>query len=297
MRGVAYYPEQWDASLLEKDLDRIVVPGCDTVRIGEFCWHIMEKEEEKYDFSFFDKVIEEAKKRGLKIIFGTPTATAPAWLVKRYPEVVSKFENGQVRAYGGRHTCCYSSEIYFDRSRRIVRKLAEHYRDEKAIIAWQIDNELGHEGSDVCWCEKCVTGFRAWLKEKYGYIAKLNEVYGTVFRSQQYNSFEEIPAPSATVTVHNPSLRLDWVRFCSDKIEKFAAMQVEVLKSVIPSAKVIHDFSGGGLQRNVDFVKIAALIDKTAYNNYPVWGGQRRPLPPSRYFLRRRSGLLRQIFY
>ena len=183
MRGVAYYPEQWDASLLEKDLDRIVVPGCDTVRIGEFCWHIMEKEEGEYDFSFFDKVIEEAKKRGLKIIFGTPTATAPAWLVKRYPEVVSKFENGQVRAYGGRHTCCYSSEIYFDRSRRIVRKLAEHYRDEKAIIAWQIDNELGHEGSDVCWCEKCVTGFRAWLKEKYGDIAKLNEVYGTVYCS------------------------------------------------------------------------------------------------------------------
>ena len=34
MRGVAYYPEQWDTSLLEKDLDRIVVPGCDTVRIG-----------------------------------------------------------------------------------------------------------------------------------------------------------------------------------------------------------------------------------------------------------------------
>lgn len=66
MRGVAYYPEQWDASLLEKDLDRIVVPGCDTVRIGEFCWHIVEKEEGEYDFSFFDKVIEEAKKRGLK---------------------------------------------------------------------------------------------------------------------------------------------------------------------------------------------------------------------------------------
>lgn len=48
-------------------------------------------------------------------------------------------------------------------------------------------------------------------------------------------------------------------------------MQVEVLKSVIPSAKVIHDFPGGGLQKNVDSVKIAALIDKTAYNNYPVW--------------------------
>lgn len=279
--GVAYYPEQWDASLLTKDLDRIVRLGCNTVRIGEFGWHIMECEEGRYDFSFFDNVIEKARERGLYVIFGTPTATAPAWLASRYPDTASKFSDGRVRTYGGRHTCCYSSEVYVDRAERIVRKLVEHYRDEKAIIAWQIDNELGHEGSDVCWCEKCVAGFRAFLKEKYGDIARLNSVYGTAFWSQQYNSFDEIPAPNATVTVHNPSLRLDWERFCSYKIEKFARMQSELIKSIIPSATVIHDFAGGGLEKSVDYYRIAQLTDKTAYNNYPVWGGQRKPLPPA----------------
>lgn len=280
IKGVAYYPEQWDESMMPRDLDRIVKLGCDTIRIAEFGWHIMEREEGEYDFSFFDNVISEAKKRGLKVIFGTPTATAPAWLAKRYPEVASKFSDGSVRTFGGRHTCCYSSEVYVDRSRRIVRKLAEHYRDEDAIIAWQIDNELGHEGSDVCWCEKCVAGFRIWLKKKYGDTATLNARYGTAFWSQQYNSFDEINAPNATVTVHNPSLRLDWERFCSDKICDFARMQTEVIKSVIPSAVVIHDFSGGGLSKSLDYRRIAELTDKTAYNNYPVWGGQRKPLPP-----------------
>ena len=278
--GVAYYPEQWDESLMSGDLDRIVGLGCDTVRIAEFGWHIMEREEGEYDFSFFDKVIEEAKKRGLRVIFGTPTATAPAWLARRYPEVASKFRDGTVRTYGGRHTCCYSSDVYVDRSRRIVRKLAEHYRDEDAIIAWQIDNELGHEGSDVCWCEKCVVGFRKWLEKKYGDVAALNERYGTAFWSQQYNSFDEINAPNATITVHNPSLRLDWERFCSDKIRDFARMQVDVIKSVIPTALVIHDFSGGGLTKSLDYAAVARVIDKTACNNYPVWGGQRKPLSP-----------------
>ncbi len=280
MLGVDYYPEQWDESLLEKDLDRIVVLGCDTVRIGEFGWHIMEREEGAYDFSFFDKVIEKAKERGLKVIMGTPTAAAPAWLIRNYPDVLSRFADGRERTYGGRHTCCYSSEVYADRAKRIVRKLVEHYRNESAIIAWQTDNELGHEGSDVCWCEKCVKGFREFLRKKYVDIKKLNEVYGTAFWSQQYNSFDEIYAPNATITVHNPSLRLDWERFCSEKIVDFERMQVETIKSVLPSATVFHDFSGGGLCKSLDYCAVARLTDKTAYNNYPVWGGQRAPLPP-----------------
>lgn len=37
----------------------------------------MEKTEGNYDFSFFDRVIEKAKEKGLKVIMGTPTATIP----------------------------------------------------------------------------------------------------------------------------------------------------------------------------------------------------------------------------
>mgnify|MGYP000243091063 CR=1 FL=1 len=47
--GVDYYPEQWDAALLEQDLDTIAELGCNVIRIGEFAWHLMEKEEGKYE--------------------------------------------------------------------------------------------------------------------------------------------------------------------------------------------------------------------------------------------------------
>lgn len=40
----------------------------------------------------FDHVIEKAKERNLKIIMGTPTATIPAWLAAKYPDIVSEFE-------------------------------------------------------------------------------------------------------------------------------------------------------------------------------------------------------------
>ena len=78
--GVDYYPEQWDPSLLETDLDRIVELGCNIIRIAEFSWHLMEKSEGSYDFRFFVWVIVKAKERGLKFLMGTPNATIHAWL-------------------------------------------------------------------------------------------------------------------------------------------------------------------------------------------------------------------------
>lgn len=66
--GVDYYPEQWDISMIDKDLDNIIELGSNVIRIGEFAWHIMEKEEGKFDFSFFDMVIKKASEKGLKVI-------------------------------------------------------------------------------------------------------------------------------------------------------------------------------------------------------------------------------------
>ena len=280
--GVDYYPEQWSPDLLEEDLDNICELGCNTIRIAEFGWHLMEKTEGCFDFSFFDHVIERAKARGLSIVMGTPTATIPAWLAKKHPDILSEFDNGTKRTFGGRHVYCFNSKEMYTYSERIIRAMAEHYKDEKAIAAWQIDNELGHEDSDICWCPRCRDAFRACLREKFhGDIDKLNETYGTTFWSQEYNDFDEIPLPAPTITTHNPALRLDWERFRSESIVKFAAFQARLLHEIIPDAVVIHDFPGGGLGKHVDYSAVSKHLEVVAYNNYPVWGGQREPLAPN----------------
>ncbi len=279
--GVDYYPEQWDASLLEQDLDTIVELGCNVIRIAEFSWHLMEKQEGQYDFSFFDRVIEKAKERNLKVIMGTPTATIPAWLAKKHPDILSEFEGGKKRAFGGRHVYCFNSPHMYAYSEKIIRELVEHYKDEESIVAWQIDNEIGHEGSDVCYCENCQKAFQTYLSKKFaGDMDALNETYGTTFWSQEYNTFDEIPTPSETITTHNPALRQDWERFRSQSIVDFMAFQAMLIKEIAPEAVVMHDFPGGGLGKHVDYSKVAKTLDQAAYNNYPVWGGQKEPIAP-----------------
>jgi beta-galactosidase len=279
--GVDYYPEQWDSALMEADMDTIREMGGNVIRIAEFSWHLMEKTEGNYDFSFFDKVIAKAKEKQLHVIMGTPTATIPAWLAQKHPSILSQFENGQKRSFGGRHVYCFNSPEMYAYSEKIIRALVGHYKGEKQIIAWQIDNEIGHEGSDLCWCPQCRKAFQGFLQEKFdGDIDKLNDTYGTTFWSQEYNSFDEIPLPAQTITTHNPALRLDWERFRNRSIVRFMDFQAKLIKEVDPEAVVMHDFPGGGLDKHVDYSQVAKSLDVVAYNNYPVWGGQKEPIPP-----------------
>lgn len=280
--GVDYYPEHWDIALIDEDISRMKKMGANIIRIGEFAWHLMEKTEGKYDFKFFDMVIEKAKKQGLKIMFGTPTATFPAWLAQRHPSILSEDEFGHKRIFGGRRQYCFNSEVYIEYTKKIVSKLIEHYKDEESIIVWQIDNEFGHEGSDMCYCHQCESRFREFLKDKYKDINRLNTIYGTIFWGQTYNNFGEVPIPRPTIAMHNPALSLDWARFRSYSINNYAKLQIDLVRRIKGEhQKITHNFSGGFFDKAFDLNKVAEELDFASYDNYPVWGGLREPLRPA----------------
>lgn len=280
--GVDYYPEHWDIELLESDLESIYHMGANIIRIGEFAWHMMEQTEGNYDFSFFDMVINRAKQHKLKVIFGTPTATFPAWLVKKHPTILSTDEFGHSRVFGGRRQYCYNSKIYQEYTDKLLKKLVNHYGEEEAIIVWQIDNELGHEGSDFCYCEQCHRAFQRFLKIQYKEIAVLNEIYGAIFWGQTYNDFDEIPLPQPTITTHNPTLRLDWARFRSHSINHFGRLQIDRVNQLKGKhQRVTHNFFGGFFERAYDQNIMAASLDFVSYDHYPVWGGLSKPIEPA----------------
>jgi beta-galactosidase len=280
--GVDYYPEHWPAAMLEEDIARMKAIGVNTVRIGEFAWHLMEPIEGTYDFSYFDGVVAALKAAGIAIIFGTPTATFPAWLAKRYPEIIAVSAQGIRHAFGGRRLYCYNSEVYRKKAMAITEALVAHYREEEAIIAWQADNEIGHEGSDQCYCALCKSAFRNDLATRYKNIEALNEAYGTIFWGQTYNTFEEVPMPTSTITIHNPGLMLDWARFRSASICRYADdLAQTVRRNCGTHQRVIHNLYGGYFDRAFDQAQFAASFDIVGYDHYPVWGGLKAPISPA----------------
>ena len=278
--GVDYYPEQWGLSHLEEDLEGIRELGCNIIRIADFAWDILEPEDGVYDFSLFDTVVERAAAHGLKVMMCTPSATMPAWLYQAHPEIMIEDEQGHRQPYGARRGYCMNHPYYVEKAAAVARAMARHYRGNKNVVLWQTDNEVGHEGSDLCFCENCRKGFVSFLKERYSSIGELNERWGTSFWSQMYSSFDQIPLPRHAFVAQNPSLRLEWERFRSDTVHRYLKALYDAVKSGDPDAEVVHDFSGGQWSKHYDTFAMADCMDTAAYNNYPVWGGQAAPMAP-----------------
>lgn len=173
-KGVDYYPEQWPAKEMPADMHSIKHDlGADTIRVGEFMWAILEPREGVFNFSFLDRVIEEAGRAELKIMLGTPTATMPAWLAHDHPDVLGQAPdapNGLIGAtpiFGGRRQYSFHSATYRKFARRIVTQLAQRYGSNPTVAFWQLDNEIGHEGSDLDFSGTALAAWRTWLRSKF----------------------------------------------------------------------------------------------------------------------------------
>lgn len=178
--GTCYYPEHWSRELWQDDLQRMKAAGITVIRVAEFAWNKVEPEEDVFVFDFWDEFLKLCKLEEMQVIFGTPTATPPAWLTEKYPEVLNCRQDGVPYRHGARRHYNYNSPKYRELSARIVEKLAQHYGKHPAIVGWQIDNELNCE-VDEFYSEADSVAFRTFLKAKYKTLDNLNEAWGTVF--------------------------------------------------------------------------------------------------------------------
>lgn len=276
--GTCYYPEHWDQSLWREDLRRMKEAGISTVRVAEFAWSLIEPEERRFTFAFFDRFLDLCQDEGMKVIFGTPTATPPAWLSEKYPEVLNGREDGVLYRHGGRRHYNYNSSKYQELTKRIVTEIAAHYGGHPAITGWQIDNELNCE---VCefYSEADTAAFRSFLKEKYQTLALLNEAWGTVFWNQTYTQWEQIYVPRPLPGKgYNPHMQLDYFRFVSESAVRFCRLQTDIIKRYRKPGDFI---TTNGMFWNLDHHRMAEeCLDVYTYDSYPnfAYGLERDPL-------------------
>jgi beta-galactosidase len=239
--GVAWYPEQWDEARWGIDLDLMRAAGIRMVRLAEYAWSRMEPREGRFDFDWLERAIEQAGRRGLSVVLGTPTGAPPAWLTRKYPDVMRVDENGRRAIPGGREHYSYSSPRYRPYARRIAEEMAKRFGRHPNVLGWQVDNEYGL--SMVSYDEDTLGQFRRWLRARLVSLDALNRRWSTAYWSQTYGVWEEIPFPLGSSA--NPSLKLEWYRFLSETNRDYTRNQASAIRAHAESRQFItHNFSG-----------------------------------------------------
>ena len=265
--GVDYYPEAWDESQWEKDATMMQEAGINFVRLAEYAWVKMEPQEGHFNFDWLDRVLKVLNAHGIKAVLGTPTASPPAWLYEKYPDIAAMGPNGTRYRYGSRRNYCLHNPAFIVATRRIVTAMAEHYKDHPGVTGWQIDNELG---DPKCFDPASRAAFQKWCQRKYQTLDALNQAWGTVFWGHTYQAWSEIPLPWNTLfNVHNPSLALDFDRFQSDSTHEYLDIQTAILREMAPRQAITHNEMG--MYSGVDYYDLNRSLDFVAWDNYPMF--------------------------
>jgi beta-galactosidase len=260
--GVSWYPEQWPESRWEEDLRLMEAAHIHMVRVGEFAWSRIEPAEGTYDLDWLDRAIALAAKHHMVVVIGTPTDAPPAWMTKKYPDILRVDIDGRPDEHGMRRQFSYTSPRYTEICRSVAEKLATRFGHNPNVVGWQIGNEFSFDSYDSYTRRQ----FQQWLKARYKTLDVLNEHWTTAYWSQTYDAWDEIPLED---TSGNPGLLLDHKRFVSDVWRDFAQNQVTVIRAhADPRQFITTNIGGLGWSDHWDHYVVTKDLDLAAWDDY-----------------------------
>ncbi|MEI7025588.1 beta-galactosidase [Paenibacillus sp. y28] len=271
--GGDYNPEQFPKDIWDEDMRLFQLAGIDIATVNVFSWALNQPDEHTYQFDWLDEVLNKLHENGVYACMGTSTAAHPAWMARKYPDILTVTADGKKRKFGKRHNSCPHSPTYRHYATAMARKLAERYRDHPAVLLWHVSNEIGNR----CYCERCEQGFREWLKKRYGTLEELNRAWYTRFWSHTFYDWDEIVLPSnlsegmggGSDQTAFQGITLDFYRFNSDSWLDCYLLEANAIKEVIPDAMVTTNFQGNGTYKPLDYFKWAPHLDVAALDIYP----------------------------
>ena len=267
--GGDYNPEQWPEEILEEDMILFKKAGVDVVTLNVFNWAMLQPSEEEYDFSRLDKEMDYLKANNMKVCLATSTAAHPAWMAKKYPEILRTEFSGMRRKFGGRHNSCPNSLVYKKYAVRLATKLAERYKHYDNIVAWHISNEFGGK----CYCDTCEKAFRVWLQNRYKTLEALNKAWNTSFWGHTFYAWDEIVVPNLQSEHFEwersmfQGISLDYARFSSDSMLECYKEEYEAIKRITPEIQITTNLMG--FYKELDYHKWAKYMDFVSWDNYP----------------------------
>jgi beta-galactosidase len=266
--GGDYNPEQWTEEVRDEDADLMRKANWNVATLPVFGWVHLNPEEGVYTFDWLDRVIDRLTRAGIDLCLATATASTPAWIDEKYPDVLTVDDQGRKRLHGNRHAFCPSSPSYRRLAAALVREIALRYGTHPRLRLWHINNEYGGHWPNYCYCERCQSAFRGYLAERYGSLDRLNAAWSTAFWGHTYSSFDQVDPPLTYGEGSVQAMRIDWRRFQSRNYLALFENEASVLKEITPEIPVTTNLMGAFLP--LDYRLFARSMDVVSWDNYPL---------------------------
>lgn len=260
--GTCYQPVDRSPEQIHRDIALMKQAGFTMVRMGDLSWDAFEPSEGKFEFAWFDQILEQMNQAGIKVLFDIGGSPAPVWLHHKYPSVNLVNEHGGTLRPAERYMVDISDPIYREKLVRFADELTRHYAYNPALAAIGFNNEIGD--GFLSYSEGDRQRFTAWLKARYGTIENLNKAWATQRWSRHLNSFDEVDLPYANGPTP-PERYLDLRRFWSDAAIAVLEDLERVRKRNVPDLPAVSNLWDTG-RRGFDYL--------SSYKNYVSYGAE-----------------------
>ena len=220
-------------------------------------WNFVERKPGVFDWGFYDAVVAEIEKHGLKwfplLIVGSAYAL-PEWFFDS-PD----FAGYECLEHGLRSDIPTIFSGTQDKYvRRFLAEFGKHYAGRGALLGirlgpsgnygeaqypargdWRYKGRVLHTHIGYWAADRyAVASFRDWLRPKYPTVADLNTRWGSAYRS-----LEEVTT-FLPVTAHAPRKRIDFADWYMDSMSEWCEKWARWAREAMPKT-IIHQSSGG----------------------------------------------------
>jgi beta-galactosidase len=254
--GANYHPhDHKNIEKIKTDIRLMKEAGLNVVRLGHLAWDSYEPAEGKFDFEWFDEVMDLLDEAGIKVILDIAIRPAPIWLHHKYPSIDVVDDKGNVLYPNHRYMDDVGDPNYQKYALRFTDVITKRYAKHPALLAFGIDNEPGD--GPISYSETVRKRFIEWLKSRYGNLDKLNNAWATHRWSRRINNFDEVGLPAAGSKNGAPEKILDFRRFISDEVNGILFKVLDVVNTNAPNALTNTNAWYYSSMKYFDYSKIA----------------------------------------
>jgi hypothetical protein len=276
---------------LAYDLREMAAMHANSLRV-EFTWSQVETNENQYDFSKTDFLVNKAAEQGLKLFVLIGYQYPPEWYSTNYPERMAIHWDPYTNSgeFGQSDILNYNHPEAMASYARYVSNVCARYAGSTAIGGWIVGNEFAYYdlweppatytthrfvGYDTNYS---LPDYRAWLTNKYsGAISSLNDAWGTA-----YSAFDNVPMALYYPTNREQQAETqqsgynDLIKWRKQSISRFLSAGAAAALQADTNHLITYAMVGGifnGRDDNITCEDAAAIVDfcQEAGNPIDFW--------------------------